>query len=310
MIEGERLTADTGETGRTLHHPSPLFPRTTLIRRVAAALAMALALLATVITIYPLLNILYLVLRQGIPALSGALFTRNTVGGDMGTTNAGLSNAITGSLLIVAVSLVLAAPLGILGGIYLSEFAPPRIAASLRYLANVLSGVPSIVLGYFGYVVMVVWFGWGFSLLAAAITLTIIMLPYILRATELAMEKVPATLREGSLALGADRSATVLRVVLKAATPGVLTGLILAISLAMGETAPLIYTAGWSDYLPTLQAVHSPVGYLTYVIWTFINEPFAAAHALAYAAALFLIAFILILNVGLRTLVERKSVRS
>ncbi len=306
MTGGERIA---GKIGRALGRPSPLSPKTNLTRRITATLTLVLALLATVITLYPLLNILYLVIANAIPALSVTLFTKTTLGGDMGGTQAGLANAIAGSLLIVTVSLIFAAPLGIMGGVYLAEFASPRIAAILRYLANVLSGVPSIVLGYFGYVVMVVWLGWEFSLLAAGITLTIIMLPYILRATELAIEKIPPALREGSLALGATQSTTVTRVVLRAATPGVLTGLILATSLAMGETAPLIYTAGWSDYLPTLQTTHSAVGYLTYVVWTFINEPFPTAHALAYAAALVLIIFILILNVGLRALLERKTVR-
>ncbi len=259
-----------------------------------------LALAAMALSLIPLLDILVLVGSRGIEAMSWSIFTQVTSG-----VSGGLANAIWGTLLIVLVAMLIAAPLGIFGGVYLTEFSPRRLADALRRGSDILTGVPSIVLGYVGYVTMVVWWGWGFSLLAAGITLTVLMLPYILRATELALGKVPSDLRQASLALGAGRAATIWRITLRSAAPGILTGIILALSIAMGETAPLLYTAGWSNYLPTAHLTHAPVGYLTYVVWTYINEPFASAHALAYAAAFLLIFMILAFNVLARWGLER-----
>ncbi len=262
-----------------------------------------LMILATALCLVPLVDILWIVILRGGHAISLKTLITPTVG-----VAGGLSNAIAGTLILVFAALVLAAPLGIFGALFVSELAPRRLASFIRNSAETLTGVPSIVLGYFGYVTMVVWFGWGFSLLAAAITLMMMMLPYILRSADLAMQKVPEELRRASLALGATPTATAMRIVLRASVPGILTGIILATGIAMGETAPLIYTAGFSNYMPTGQLFHSPVGYLTYVVWTFINEPFASAHALAYAAALVLILLVLCFNL-LGRFVVRKSLR-
>ena len=141
-------------------------------------------------------------------------------------------------------------------------------------------------MGYFGYVTTVEWLGWDFSVAAASIVLAMMSIPYICRTTELALRQVSNDLREAAYAVGANDRQVILRICVPAAAPGILTGALLALAISVGETAPLIYTAGWSNYLWDGRLTHSPIGYLTYVIWTFINEPFAAANALAYAAAL------------------------
>jgi phosphate transport system permease protein len=146
--------------------------------------------------------------------------------------------------------------------------------------------------------------GWQFSLAGGAIALTIIMLPYVVRGTDLALESVPRELREGGFALGATYTTVLMTVSWPYALPSVFTMLLLATGIALGETAPLIYTAGWSNYLPTLHPTHSPVPYLTYVIWTFISQPFAESHALAFAAAAILMMMIVVTNVFARSWLE------
>jgi phosphate transport system permease protein len=245
---------------------------------------------------------LWLVLRNALPALKVDLFTTPTAG-----VAGGLENAILGTLLVVGLSLAFSVPVGVLGGVYLAEFDRGGPFGQIcRLGVDLLVGVPSIVVGYFGYVTMVLGLGLGFSALAGGVALAVIALPYITRATELALRRVPVELREGSRALGASEATTLWRVTLRTALPGILTGVLLATAISLGETAPLIYTAGWSNFPPSA-LTHSPVGYLTYVIWTFIEEPFASAHALAYAAAFLLMVFILLVSVVARRLFGRST---
>jgi phosphate transport system permease protein len=269
-------------------------------RRVKNRLAIVVAWAFVALGLFPLVHMFVLVVDRGARALSLTLFTEITQG-----QAGGLANAIVGSLLLVGLAIVFVVPVGVLGGVYVAESRNDARGAIVRGAANVLAGVPSIVVGYFGYVTLVTWLGWGFSAIAGALALVIIMLPYVLRATDLAVQQVPEELREASLALGATQATTVRRVVLRKAVPGIVTGVLLAVGTAVGETAPLIYTAGWSNYLPSLRLTHSPVGYLTYVVWTFINEPFASANQLAYAAALLLVVLVLLLNVAARWAVGR-----
>ncbi len=271
--------------------------RRALKSRIAAGgawLCMALALL-------PLVHMFVLVVGNGLAALRPEVLTTVTQG-----TGGGLLNAILGTFWLTGLASAIAVPLGILGGIYCGETSRGRLVALVRAIANVQAGVPSIIVGYVLYVLLVLELGWGFSALAGALALAIIMLPYVIRSTDLAVGQVPDELREASLALGASHPRTVSGVVMRAALPGIATGVLLALGIAVGETAPLIYTAGWSQYIPSGALLHSSVGYLTYAVWTFISEPFKAANELAYAAALLLMVLVLALNVLARLVIRRR----
>lgn len=249
-----------------------------------------------------MLWILGMVLARGIGALTPAVFTQITQG-----TGGGLLNAIEGTVAIAAGTLILAVPFGLAAGIYVAEYRWTRWARTIRFLADVLVGVPSIVLGYFGYITMVEWLGWHFSIAAASITLAVLCLPYICRTTEMALREVPAELREAGYALGAGAARVTFGLSMRYALPAVVTGVLLALAISVGETAPLLYTAGWSNYLWNGHLLRSPIGYLTYVIWAFINEPFASANALAYAAALLTTAFVLLVSLASRLLLLRRN---
>jgi len=210
----------------------------------------------------------------------------------------GLLYAIEGTAVLAVGTLILAIPLGV------AEFPRGPWAKTIRFFCDTLVGVPSIVLGYAGYVILVQALGWKFSAAAACVTLAIICLPYICRSSELTFAAISVDLREAAYALGASERQVILFVFLPVAMPGVLTGILLALSVSVGETAPLLYTAGWSNYLWNGQLVHSPIAYLTYAIWTFINEPLAAANALAYAAALLVTSFVLLLSIASRLILR------
>ncbi|HUY40226.1 MAG TPA: phosphate ABC transporter permease PstA [Candidatus Dormibacteraeota bacterium] len=259
--------------------------------------ALSIAALGLIIAI--LLSIFAFVIVRGAPALRPALFTTVTSG-----VAGGLANAIAGTLLLVSIGLVIAGVVGVGTALWVVEYAPQWAARAVRYMIDVLAGVPSIVVGYFLYVALVEGLGWGFSLVAGALSLAIFVLPYVERSADIALTNVPRELREASVAMGARQGVTMLSIDLPYAMPGILTGLLVAIGIGLGETAPLIYTAGWSNYLPTLAPTHSPVGYLTYVVWTYISQPFAASHALAYAAATLLMVFVFATNLIARSFVE------
>ena len=260
-----------------------------------------LCVAAFAIVVVPLADILWMTLVKGGAAISPTLFTQVTNG-----ISGGLLNAIEGTLVLSGGALMFAAPIGVLSGVYLSEYGNGRWGGVVRFLADVLTGVPSIVLGYFAYVTLVVSMGWQFSALAGAITLAIMVMPYIARFTELAMRQNPTSLREAAYALGCKEHQVVLRVLLPSARSGVLTGVLFALAISVGETAPLIYTAGWSNYLWNGHLTQEPIGYLTYVIWSFINQPFASAHALAYAAAFLVVAMVLAINLVARAFLSSR----
>lgn len=273
-------------------------------RRILSAAGWTIAGSCLVVLSVMMVWILAVVFVRGAGALDLSLFTTITQG-----SGGGLLNAIEGTFVLSAGALLLSVPLGVASGIYVSEYRFSRWAGIISFLADVLVGVPSIVVGYFGYVALVEWGGWNFSVAAGAIALAVICLPYICRTTELALRQVPNDLRDAAYSLGATDRRVILGVCLPAALPAILTGVLLALAVSVGETAPLLYTAGWSNYMWDGHLTHSPIGYLTYAIWTFINEPFASANALAYAAAFLVTAFVLVINILARFVLERRAAR-
>ncbi|HUA09937.1 MAG TPA: phosphate ABC transporter permease PstA [Candidatus Acidoferrales bacterium] len=259
--------------------------------------ALSVACLVAVIGV--LFFIFAFVIARGVPALRPEIFFTPTHG-----IAGGLSNAIVGTFMLVFTALVLVILVGLGTAVWTVEFAAPWAQRVIRFMVDVLVGIPSIVVGYFLYVALVELAGWGFSLIAGALALSIFMLPYVVRAADVSLTNVPSALKEGAVALGARPAMVISSINLPYALPGILTGVLVATGIGLGETAPLIYTAGWSNYLPKFELTHSPVGYLTYVVWTYISQPFEASHQLAYAAAALLMIFVFLTNLLARSFVE------
>ncbi|MDE3022853.1 MAG: phosphate ABC transporter permease PstA [Pseudomonadota bacterium] len=260
-------------------------PLISLRRYLGDGLGWGLSTLAFLVLTSAFFSIIGNVFLRALPVLHLNLFTEitNGIGG-------GLKNAIEGTAILSLGSILIAAPIGIAAGIYLSEHGAGKWGSALRFLSDVLVGLPSIVLGYVGYITMVIYLGWQFSVAAGIITLAVMLLPYITRTTELALRRIPDTVREAGYALGAGEGRIVFQILLPGTSSAIMTGIFYAVALSMGETAPLLYTAGWSNYMWHGHMTKEPIGYLTYVVWTFINEPFKESHMLAFAAA-FLITF-------------------
>lgn len=279
--------------------------RGTRRRRAWQILFRVLSVVALLLVVAPAVWLIAGVVAHAVPHWRWDVLWTTTQG-----TGGGLLNAIVGTFLLMVGVLIVAGGVGLLTGIYLAEMVRSRRdgrpgGAFLRGTTEVLSGFPSIVLGYVGYVALVIGLHWGFSLLPAVLVLSIMVIPYIAKSTEVALRQVPTNYREGAEALGMRSTYALRKVVLRSAVPGIVTGLLVALAIAVGETAPLIYTAGWSNNIPSLSLLHQPVAYLTYPVWTFYNEPSAQAHALSYDAALILIVLVVLLLVAARLIVAR-----
>ncbi len=238
----------------------------------------------------PVVWILWGVVSRAVSVWSWSVLTQETTG-----VGGGLSNTIVGTLVITGGVGFLAGIAGIGTGVFLAEICPPRPAAVLRGASEVLAGVPSIVLGYVGYVSLVIYFHWGYSLGAVLIVMSLLVVPYVAKSTELAIAQVPTGYREGAAGLGMSTSHALRRVVLKAAVPGMVTGVVIALAIAVGETAPLLYTAGFSNSMPSPGLTHNPIAYLAYAVWTFYDDPQPKVVGLSYEAALILVVMVLVL---------------
>ncbi len=259
------------------------------------------------LTVVPLFLILGYIAVRGIGGLNQDFFTKLPNDRD----GRGLKHAIYGSAMLVGMATALAVPLGVLVAVFLAEYRTNRLVAPIRFVAELLGGVPSIVIGIFGYALLVypVWMDVRrgmFSAWAGAFALAVMMLPVVIRAAEEAMRLVPNSLREASYALGASRRQTVLKVVLPAALPAIITGVFLALGRIAGETAPLILTARGSQYMPRTPS--DPTPFLPFYIYRFASyAPGSPEIQLAWTAALVLVVVVVLLNVGVR-LVSGKRV--
>lgn len=264
---------------------------------------------ATLLAVIPLFLVLFYIAAKGLPVLNLEFFTSTEkAAGDGG---GGLKHAILGTMMMVGLASCLGLPIGILGGIYLSEFGNNRLGFAVRFAADVLNGIPSIVVGVFVYTVAVLPVtkatngNTTFSALAGGLALGIMMIPTIMRTTEEIVRLVPMALREGALALGDTRWHAVLKIVLSAARGGVITGVLLAIARISGETAPLLFTALGSRYVnsdPT-----NPTASLPVKIYDFATSADNHWNALAWGGAFVLVALILVLSVAARYFTQNKT---
>jgi phosphate transport system permease protein len=271
-------------------------------RRVVNRVMEALAWLSAAVAIAFLVLIVWSVAHKGASALNLDLLTKTPQVGFLANGPSGLANAFAGSLVIVALATAMALPVGILAALYLTEFAKPGVRGAIGLALDVLNGVPAIVVGIFVYGLLVL--GHGQSAFAGGFALAVLMLPLITRATMEVLALVPASLREASLALGVPRWRTTLSVVLPQSVGGIVTGAVLAVARAAGETAPLLFTSslvganvGWNPH-HALQSV--PVA-----IFELSESPDPADHARAWAAALVLLLFILLTSLTARWLATR-----
>jgi phosphate transport system permease protein len=278
-------------------HPSVqaelgLLPSGRLKRRLAKDRALRWGLpLAFVAVVFPILDLIYWISSRALPTLTWTTLSTNPLG-DAG----GLYAPITGTFYLLGIATAISAGLGILAGAYTAEYATPRVANAARLVANVLTGTPSIVVGYFGYFALVLYLHSGYTLWAGAVALSVFMLPYIFRITDLAFGTVPEAQREAALGMGASRRQYLLRNAFPIAFPQVLTGIFLAMAIGAGETAPLLLTAGWS--ITPAQSLNQQTSYLTGFVWTYFDQPATAGTlvTLSFQAAFLLIVGVLILN--------------
>jgi phosphate transport system permease protein len=261
----------------------------TRVRKLTSSLFTGFCALSVLLALVPLAFVLFYVISEGAQSLNVNFFTQMPK--PVGEAGGGMANAIVGTLLVVSLGSLFAIPVGIVSGVYMSEYAGTRFASLARFAADTLNGVPSIVIGVFVYGLAVMPFK-QFSALAGGLALGVMMIPIIARTTEELLLLVPGTMREGALALGATHARAVFSVVLPAALPGVVTGVVLALARIAGETAPLLFTALNNRFFTT--SLTQPIGTLTVMVFTYAISPYKDWQRQAWAGALVLVAIVLI----------------
>ncbi len=275
-----------------------------LRRRAFSGLMVALCGLSAVLASLVLLVILGYVIAKAAPALTPDFFTK--LPAPVGEPGGGMANAIVGTFILVGLACLIGLPVGIGAGVFLSEYAGPRVGDAVRFTADVLTGVPSIVTGVFVYGLVVLRMG-TFSALAGGIALAIIMLPIVARTSEEALRLLPVSIREAALALGIPRWRTVVSVVIPGALRGLTTGALLAVARASGETAPLLFTAFGNRFWQN--GINSPIAALPLQIYRYGISPYSDWQAQAWAASFVLVMLVLLLSVVTRFVVLRGTGR-
>jgi phosphate transport system permease protein len=253
------------------------------------------AVTMTLLAIVPLFSVLFMLAWKGGQRLGVALFTELPPAAGM--VGGGIGNALIGSLLAVAIASLISIPVGIMAGVFLAEIGPEtRVATGVRFAAKMLTGLPSILAGVFAFTTVVLLTG-RFSPLAGGFALSLLMLPTIILTSEEALRMVPARMREAAIGMGATQSQVTLRVLLPTAFPGIMTGVLLAISRAAGETAPLLFTMTFSDYWLSRNLME-PTASVAVLIYNFSKSPFENQQSIAWAASLVLVLIVLALNLS------------
>ncbi|MBK6878232.1 MAG: phosphate ABC transporter permease PstA [Ignavibacteria bacterium] len=276
-------------------------PKNLTRRKLVNKIMISLCVVAGVITILPLLYIFFYTTKSGLTSLNLDFFTQ--LPKPVGEEGGGMANAIVGSLVLIALGSVIGIPVGILAGIYVSEYSGSIISTIVKFTTDVLSGIPSIIIGIFAYGIIVLPMK-RFSAIAGGFALGIIMIPTITKITEEMLKLVPQTLREASLALGVSRWKTTLFVVVKTASSGIITGVLLAIARAAGETAPLLFTSFGNSFWQT--SIDEPMAALPLQIFAYAISPYDDWHRQAWAGAFVLILLVFVVNLIVRYVTRNK----
>ena len=272
-----------------------------VFRRWISNLMVGLMIGSVVVALIPLFFILLNLILKGAGSLSLDFFTKTPA--PAGETGGGVAHALVGTLLIVGVASLIGLPIGIAAGVYCAEYPGSRITWVTRFVADVMNGTPSIVVGVFAWAWIVAQQK-HFSALAGSIALSLLMIPMVLRTTEEMIKLVPNSLREAALALGYPRWRTSLSVVIRTTLPGIMTGALLAVARIAGETAPLLFTALGSQYLGF--NLDQPMAALPLTVFTYATGPYEEWHRYAWAAALVLIMVVFVLSLGARLAIRRR----
>jgi len=276
-----------------------------VLRRLASNTMVGLMVAAVVLAVIPLFLILTDLAVKGASSLSWDFFTKMPV--PAGETGGGVANAIVGTLIIVGTASLIGVPVGVGAGIYCAEYPASRLTWLTRFVADVLNGTPSIVVGVFAWT-WIVAHQKHFSALAGSVALAMLMIPMVMRTTEEMIKLVPNSLREAALALGYPRWRTSLSVVVRTTMPGIVTGTLLAVARIAGETAPLLFTALGSQYLSF--RLNQPMAALPLTVFTYATGPYEEWHRYAWAAALVLIFVVFVLGIGARLAIGRSQISS
>ncbi|MDP9237141.1 MAG: phosphate ABC transporter permease PstA [Chloroflexota bacterium] len=271
-------------------------------RKAVDALATGAIVAAGIGVLVPLIVILLFLFARGLPALHLSLITDNP--GPTGVPGGGIRSAIAGSAVLLALALIIGLPAALATGVYLAEYGRGRIGFAIRFLVDVLAGVPSITIGIFVYTAVVLQMG-HYSALAGGIALALIMLPIVSRVTEEMLLLVPQMTREASYALGVPKWRTIVTIILPAAASGIMTGIVLASARVAGEAAPLLFTALGNNFYST--GINRPIDAMPLRIFTYATGPFKYQHDQAWAGSFILVMMVLLLSVSARLLLQRRG---
>ena len=274
-------------------------------RNFKNALMQMIAFLCAILVVVPLFLVLYHLIKQGFSSINFAFFTQ--LPKPVGESGGGMANAIVGTFILLAQAAVFGVPVGVLGGVFLSEYGSSRLNRWIRFAADVLNGVPSITWGMVVYALVVVPMH-GYSALAGGIVLGMMMIPLVMRTTEEVLQLVPGGYREAALALGIAKWRAIVQIVVRTALKGIITGILLALARVAGETAPLLFAAFGNHFWT--HKLTDPISAMPLQIFAYAISPYDDWHRLAWAGALVLVMFVLVINISVRLLTRDRFHRN